>query len=179
MLNIKTVSCKLQNYAEIVKLMRTAFPENEQFPMWLLRLLACKKDVDFTAYYDEELFAGISYTAMSDNMVFILFLAVNANIRSKGYGTAILEYIKENSNGKTITLNIEPIIENAENYEQRKSRLLFYERNGFNVTEYTIKDKGEDYVILSNTSEYSIVDFKKVIKKMSWGFYNPKISKRQ
>lgn len=178
MLKIKKVSRKLQDYAEIVKLMKTAFPKNEQFPMWLLRLLACKKSIDFTAYYDEELFAGVSYTAMSDNMIFILFLAVNSNIRSKGYGTAILEHIKKNSNGKTITLNIEPVIESAENYEQRKSRLLFYERNGFNVTEYMIEDNGENYLILSNTSEYSIADFKEVIKKMSFGLYNPKVHKR-
>ena len=90
-IKLKTVavSKKLKEYKEIKSLMRRAFPQNEQIPMWLLHILAIRKSVEFSAYYDEDLFCGISYTASNEDLVFILYLAVNDKIRSKGYGSAI------------------------------------------------------------------------------------------
>lgn len=52
-------------------------------------------------------------------MVFILYLAVNDKIQSKGYGNKILNIIKENNMDKEITLNIKPLDKNADNYQQR------------------------------------------------------------
>ena len=38
MLVDKTFSKKVQEYKDVCRLMRTAFPQNEQIPMWLLRV---------------------------------------------------------------------------------------------------------------------------------------------
>lgn len=48
-INLKavTVSKNLKEYNEIKSLICRAFPKNEQFPMWLLRMLAIRKSVDF------------------------------------------------------------------------------------------------------------------------------------
>lgn len=43
-------------------------------------------------------------------------LVVNDKIRSKGYGTLMLKHLKEMSGNKEITLNIEPLYENADNF---------------------------------------------------------------
>jgi hypothetical protein len=47
------VSKKIPQYNEVLWLMKTAFPENEQMPIWLLKLLAFQKGVEFDAFYDE------------------------------------------------------------------------------------------------------------------------------
>ncbi len=112
-------------------------------------------------------------------MVFVLFDAEYPHIRSKGYGSAILEIIKREHPDKVLTLNIEPLDCNADNYEQRKSRLAFYERNGFCVTDYVINDTGEDYTILSSSPNYAVEDFKKAVRKLSFGLYKPNIRKHR
>ena len=59
--------------------------------------------------HDNEEFVGLSYSGVNFDIVFIFYLAINGKIRSKGYGTHILDYIKEKYKGKEITLNIEKI----------------------------------------------------------------------
>lgn len=63
MLVDKTFSGKLNEYKDVCRLMRTAFPQNEQIPMWLLRVLAFRKNVNFRAFYEDDQLCGILYTA--------------------------------------------------------------------------------------------------------------------
>ena len=99
MLVDKTFSRKLNEYKDICRLMRTAFPQNEQIPMWLLRVLALRKNVNFRAFYEDDQFCGVLYTAEDNKYIFVLYLAVNDRIRLKGYGTKILGWLKQ-STGK-------------------------------------------------------------------------------
>ena len=62
----KKASGRLKEYPEICRLMNTAFPRNEQMPMWLLKILAFRKSVNFRAFYEDEQFCGILYTAEDD-----------------------------------------------------------------------------------------------------------------
>lgn len=59
----------------------------------------------------------------------ILYLAVNDKIRSKGYGSRILQEIKGRAHSRSIVLNVEKPSVNAENNAQRISRIAFYEKN--------------------------------------------------
>ena len=97
MLVDKTFSRKLYEYKDVCYLMRTVFPQNEQIPMWLLRVLAFRKNVDFRAFYDDDQFCGVLYTVEDNKYIFVLYLAVNDRIRSKGYGTKILDWLKQNT----------------------------------------------------------------------------------
>jgi len=97
MLVDKTFSRKLYEYKDVCYLMRTVFPQNEQIPMWLLRVLAFRKNVNFRAFYDDDQFCGVLYTAEDNKYIFVLYLAVNDRIRSKGYGTKILDWLKQNT----------------------------------------------------------------------------------
>ena len=63
MLVDKIFSGKLNEYKDVCRLMRTAFPQNEQIPMWLLRVLAFRKNVNFRAFYEDDQLCGILYTA--------------------------------------------------------------------------------------------------------------------
>jgi ribosomal protein S18 acetylase RimI-like enzyme len=61
----------------------------------------------------------------------VLYLAVDGSLRGKGYGSRVLSQIKAEKPGQRTVLNIEPLDEKAPNAEQRRKRLAFYERNGF------------------------------------------------
>lgn len=171
------VDKKLKEYAEIKNLISRSFPKNEQFPMWLLRVLAIRKSVDFLAYYDNNSFCGISYTVNNNDLVFVLYLAVNDKICSKGYDSQIIQCIKQKYPDKVLTLNIEPLDPTAENYTQRIKRFKFYIKNGFVDTRYKIIDDEEDYQILSTTEHFPMKAYKSAIKRFSFGVYSPKVLK--
>ena len=174
-LKTKKVNWFLPEYTKIKQLMKRAFPTNEQFPIWLLMLHATKKGVDFFAYYDNETFCGISYTAQCGNMVFVLYLAVNDMIRSKGYGSDILTHIKNSFGEKSIFLNVEPLDTKAENYTQRARHIAFYMKNRFSDTHYMLEDRGDSYLILFTAEKFFPKEYTDVLKKLSFGSSVPTI----
>lgn len=115
----------------------------------------------FWAYYQYDEFCGISYLVSHEEMIFVLYLAVNNQVQSKGYGSAILETLKEKFQDKNITLNIERLDPEADNYEQRVKRLKFYQKNGFYDTDYTITDRGETFLTLTTSQSFSVEAFKR------------------
>lgn len=163
-ISCKKVTPKLSEYSSIRNLMSKAFPPNEQFPLWLLRLLAVRKGVDFRAFFDEEQFCGILYTAENEHYIFVLYLAVNDNIRSKGYGSRILQWLKANTS-KAVVLNVEAVNGSAANIKQREKRIEFYRKNGITDTGYSFADKGETYAVLSSECEhFSIKEYGSLLK---------------
>jgi len=95
-------------------------------PMWLLSVLAFRKSVNFKAFYDDDQFCGVLYTAEDNKYIFVLYLAVNDLIRSNGYGTKILDWLKENTE-KIIVLNVESLNPSAPNALQRENELEIIE----------------------------------------------------
>lgn len=173
----KKVSIFAKDFSKQKSLQKRAFPKDEQYPFWILRLMACRKGIDYFSHYDNDLFCGISYTSSTDKMMYVLYLAVNDEIRSKGYGTLILKHLKEMGDNREITLNIEPLDEKADNYEQRIKRMKFYEKNGFKDTGYRLVDTTGEYAVLSTSDNLSIEDYKKAISKIGMNMYKPKIVK--
>ncbi|MCS4487812.1 GNAT family N-acetyltransferase [Streptococcus sp. SQ9-PEA] len=138
-----------KTYRQVKKLYEQAFPAYERLPYLPLILLSARRNTHFTAYYDEEKFCGFTYSVESEETVYILFLAVNATYRGKGYGSAILEDCKQLSKGRALVLTIEPLDSDADNYEERIKRLAFYERNGFKETPYAYYEGKEHYTVLA------------------------------
>lgn len=177
-ISVMPVSCGLAEYPEILHLMKTAFPKNEQIPMLLLKLLALRKNVNFYTFYSEADFCGILYTVENEKYVFVLYLAVNENIRSKGYGKQILEWLRKNTN-KNIVLNVEAACSSAVNAEQREKRIAFYQRNNITDTGYTFFDDGERYAVLASDPEtFDVREYENLLKRFSFGLYRKKIVKR-
>lgn len=157
-------------------LCKTAFPPEEQMPFFLLVLKSCRSDNHFTAYYDDDTFAGISYCIELADTVYVLYLAVNDQIRSRGYGSAILSTIKERYAGKTLMLEIETLSQSdAENMAQRQARFSFYERNGFKPTNLREEDNAVIYDILKCGRDISVEDMQAAHRNLSSGFRIPKI----
>lgn len=174
-MDVRPVSYKLSEYPDICKLLKTAFPRNEQIPVWILQLLAFRKDVYFRAFYDEDQFCGVLYTAEDDKYIFVLYLAVHAKVQSKGYGSKILYWLRKHSS-KNIVLNVEAKKPSAENANQRENRIRFYCRNGITDTGYLFQDAGETYSVLaSDCNNFIPQEYERLLKRFSFGLYQKSI----
>lgn len=165
------------NRAEIKKLYYSSFPKEELLPWLALKLLTVRRGADIWGYYENETFCGFTYTACYNGIVYLMFFAVNESLRGKGYGSAILEYLKKTNPDKRITLNVEPIDENTENAEERVKRIDFYKKNGFFDTGHNIKEVGGTFRVMSTSPEFDPEAYVGVFKKISFGTWVPKITK--
>lgn len=147
---------------DVFGLYRSAFPKEERFPFLFLQMMKLRRSCRFLSYYKDGILAGLSFTVEGPEMVFVLYLAVSANVRSRGYGSEILSSLKDRYK-KPLTLNIEPLDEDAANAEERKRRFSFYERNGFSNTGYLLQDSQMTYTVLSTAEDFSVEDYTKAL----------------
>ena len=163
------VKRKQKDYRLVVELMRTAFPPEERIHIWILNLLSKKKNVNFNAWYDNQEFCGITYTIESEKMIFLLYFAVNAQQRSKGYGSQIINELKKTAGGREIILNVEKPDKSAGNNVQRVKRIAFYERNGFYQSGFDLRIEGLDYLVFSTSAVLDKMEFSNILKKYHIG----------
>ena len=151
----------------------TAFPKEERVPWWLLRLHSYRQGIDLTAWVDGDVFCGFTASVTVQGLHFVLFFAIDQDLRGKGYGSAILSAIKE-AHG-TVALNVEPLTEDAPNYEQRKNRFGFYEKNGFVDTGYHVWEVGGMFRVLSTAAELDVPTYQKVFLKLTLGLWKVRV----
>ena len=164
-----------KNLTQAKKLYHEAFPKEEQLPWWVLRFMTVLNGVELSAFYDGAEFCGLTHTTVTEDTVYIMFLAVNERLRNRGYGSAILEQIKQMHSDKAIILNVEPPDDQAKNAEQRVKRICFYEQNGFYDTGYNSTEVGGIFRVLSTEPELDIKAYLRVFRKLSFGFWQPKV----
>lgn len=164
---------------QVKALYTSAFPKYERLPWSVLRLAACEKHSSIDAYFDGDTFCGFTFSTVTDKVCFIMFFAVESTLRGKGYGSAILSKIKDDYSGIPIVLNIEPLEESAPNLDERKSRLAFYEKNGFYDTGYLVREVGGVFTVLSTEKTLDEHAYKKVFKALTLGLWNVKLWKNK
>lgn len=155
----RSVTRMLPAYRQVLDVFFEAFPAEERFPVWQLNFMALNENVEFITYFDGSILAGFTYSVVADDYLYLIFLAVPASARSKGYGSRILAQVQEDHPDLVIVLDIEPLDLSAPNYEQRASRLRFYGRNGFSLTGYDLYEDTMRYTVLSNSQEFDAVAF--------------------
>ena len=163
------VTRKLKDYRSVVELMLTAFPPEERIPIWVLNILSKKRNVNFNAWYDNKELCGITYTIESEKMIFLLYFAVNAQQRSKGYGSKIIYELKQTAGDREIILNVEKPDQSAENNTQRVQRIAFYEKNGFYQSGFDLRIEGTDYLVFSTNAVPDKTEFSSILKKYHIG----------
>ena len=97
--------------------------------------------------------------AVNLKMIFIMFLAVDESLRTKGYGSAILKEIKNRYPDKKIMVSIEPCNDSAPDIEVRKRRKAFYRKNGYSETGYMIKLSGVVQEIMITNGDFDKKEF--------------------
>lgn len=157
----KRIRRNMPDYDKIVKIYKASFPKVEQFPVWLLRLMSHFEGTNSVAFYEDDILCGFAYFIENEETVFILFLAVNPELRSKGIGSKIISWIKESCPNKTIFLDVEKPDEKAQNNAQRLKRIEFYKRNGIFDTGNFFTYENVIYEILSTDTHFTEKDYNK------------------
>ena len=135
----------------IKALYESAFPENERVDF---RFILANSEPDDEAFeilavYDGALFVGFVITLNAGDISHILYFAVNDKLRSKGYGSEILQSVHTSRPGQRFIADVEKPDDTSSNNEQRKKRIRFYDRNGYQKSEVEYRWNEEDYFILS------------------------------
>jgi ribosomal protein S18 acetylase RimI-like enzyme len=131
------------NYSKVFDLYEEAFPEAQRVPSWILRYKLKKGKAGFNIIYAQNTWIGFIYTTEYRDIVFIQFFAISESCRSVGYGSKVMESMREVHSGKRIVLNVEELDEQAGNYHQRIERKAFYGKNGFSSSGYIVKEPNE------------------------------------
>ena len=143
-----------------------AFPRVDKFAFDAMCRFAKDGGAEFSAYLDDGEFCGFSYVLKAEKYLFILYVAVDDSKRSKGYGTRVMDRLKEVNPGLDFVLDIELPYEDAANAEQRYRRRTFYERNGFWCTGDVFGVDDDLYLIMTTGDTWDRDDFLECAKRV-------------
>lgn len=133
---------------EIQDMYYASFSKEERMPFGLMVAMSYLRHTDFLAFYDGEVLCGWVYMATMGRQTFIMFFAVDERLRSRGYGSQILQYVETRYPQNVLLVSIEPCIEACGNRDLRLKRKAFYRRNGFGESGYFMKLAGQEQEIL-------------------------------
>lgn len=167
------INSSKQLAAHAKRLYLQAFPREERLPWWVLRLNARRRDIDLTAWMEGDRFCGFTYSVTAGDLHFLLFFAVEEQLRFQGYGSQILSALR--AEYATVVLNVELLDPQAENYRQRKLRFDFYQKNGFHDTFYHVWEVGGKFRVLCTDPALDVAAYKKIFKKLTLGVWDVKV----
>lgn len=167
-LAVRDVRLGAAHYRAVKKLYFRAFPKYERIPWRWMLFKALFKEASFLAFFDDQKFVGFTYIVHGEGMHYVLFLAVNDQLRSLGYGTRILNAINEMFENDILILDVEKPDVFAENNNQRMRRINFYKRNGFYVTANEMQDKDMTYCVMATDRDISKRDLDPIFNWFSW-----------
>ena len=136
---------------EIEKLYLEAFPKDERFPFWILEECSKENNSDLYAVIDNDKFIGMCYIVKCANAYYLMYLAVELNLRNKNYGSKILSDLIEKYQLLFLSID-EP------NDSISISHKNFYLKNGFYDINRVYEDTGINYEILCTDDKYEITD---------------------
>lgn len=164
-LTVKLLNPSLPEYRQVKVLYYRAFPKYEQEAWSRLLFKRLFRRADFLVFYDHDHFVGLSYVIHHHGIHYVLYLAVNDQVRSQGYGSRILDQLKRQYAPDTLILDIEQPDAAAVNNHQRLRRLRFYRKNGFTLTERLTRTPEVTYQLLATRQR---VDHTKVDEMFAW-----------
>ena len=94
MLQLKTVTPQFADFDKVSALYHSAFPENERRPLEEM-FSFLSGGGEFLALYDGETFCGFVCLLSWQDITHILYLAIDSQLRGRGYGTGMLSAIRQ------------------------------------------------------------------------------------
>lgn len=167
-LDIQPVRLSLKEYKQVKQLYKRAFPKYEREPWSWLLIKSKYQRADFMAFYDQEQFVGFAYVIHNHGMHYILYLAVNDQVRSQGYGTRIINELRNLYPNDSLALDVEQPNPHAANNQQRLRRLRFYRRNGFFPTPKLFKEEKVTFQVLATNKKINQQKIDKTFEWFSW-----------
>lgn len=176
-MQIRNQKVKLKN-TDVKDIYFDSFPKNERMPFLMMVAMSKLWNTEFLGFYDGDTLCGFVYLAHNSKIVFVMFFAVDKTLRSKGYGSAILQDIQNKYPDKKIIISIEPCDNYAPDMELRTRRKDFYMRNGYHETGYMMKLNGIVQEIIISKGEFDKKQFRTFLAVYSNGTMWPRIWKQ-
>ena len=164
MIRFEKVDENTKNLEDIKQLYMDAFPFEERIPFYIMVSVGNDRGVEFLSIYDDDTWLGFIHTLVGEKLSYIFYFAIDGSLRQSGYGSEIIrEYKKMHPK---LSLAIEPIEEDSDNIKQRKKRLAFYEKNGFETLDTRVVEMGVEFELMgARGMEIKESDYKALVKK--------------
>jgi YjeF N-terminal domain protein len=164
MIRFEKIDENTKNLEEIKQLYMDAFPFDERIPFYIMVSVGNDRGVEFLSIYDDDTWLGFIHTLVGEKLSYIFYFAIDGGLRQSGYGSKIIrEYKKIHPK---LSLAIEPIEEDSDNIKQRKKRLAFYEKNGFETLDTKVVEMGVEFELMGvKGMEIKESDYKSLVKK--------------
>ena len=164
MIRFEKIDENTKNLEDIKQLYMDAFPFDERIPFYIMVSVGNDRGVEFLSIYDDDTWLGFIHTLVGEKLSYIFYFAIDGGLRQSGYGSKIIrEYKKIHPK---LSLAIEPIEEDSDNIKQRKKRLAFYEKNGFETLDTRVVEMGVEFELMgAKGMEIKENDYKSLVKK--------------
>ena len=164
MIRFEKIDENTKNLEDIKQLYMDAFPFEERIPFYIMVSVGNDRGVEFLSIYDDDTWLGFIHTLVGEKLSYIFYFAIDGGLRQSGYGSKIIrEYKKIHPK---LSLAIEPIEEDSDNIKQRKKRLAFYEKNGFETLDTKVVEMGVEFELMgAKGMEIKESDYKSLVKK--------------
>ena len=164
MIRFEKIDENTKNLEDIKQLYMDAFPFEERIPFYIMVSVGNDRGVEFLSIYDDDTWLGFIHTLVGEKLSYIFYFAIDGGLRQSGYGSKIIrEYKKIHPK---LSLAIEPIEEDSDNIKQRKKRLEFYEKNGFETLDTKVVEMGVEFELMgAKGMEIKESDYKLLVKK--------------
>lgn len=173
-LHTEAITPESRFWAQVNALAKEAFPPEEYLAPSELVKMARSDNFDFLALLDGDAFVGFMVIMLYENMAYLFFLAIDAQCRSKGYGSRAIETLLTEYPDKIHTVDFEMPDASAPNKEQREKRRSFYLRNGYQETGWFLSYLGVDYEVFSMDDHFCIDTFKAMMKTIQIPGFHPR-----
>lgn len=175
MMEVIDISMDMKGYDDVVALQQEAFPPEECYSMEEILSYAESDHIFYRSFWEDGALCGLTFYDVRDSFVYLFYLAIHADFRSRGLGRKALCWLRETYPGKEIVCNIEAVGEGAENEVQRVRRLNFYEKNGFVKIPIQLYDDTGLYDILSTSADFDAAEYRATISELGFDDYHPVI----
>ena len=105
-LEVRNICPLTPTFRKVASLYEAAFPVEERLPLRQLSWNSLKNGQSFLVYFDQEVFIGFTYAICTNNLVYLLFLAVEESKQSQGYGSQILAQVGKKQEDDHVCLRL-------------------------------------------------------------------------
>lgn len=165
-INMTLETAGKNDYAQIKRLYRRAFPREERAPFFIMKKRALEGKGEALVAKEDGEFIGFLYLITYKDLVYLFYFAIDDSRRKKGYGSRILQQLKQRYEGKRLFLAREKLDKSAPNYQQRVKRHEFYMKNGFHDMPYQIREASVIYDVMGVGGDVSAKEYDELI--LSW-----------
>lgn len=142
-----------------------AFGHTKHLPFWCLRLNALRPNVQFWGLVVSGHLTGWLYLLVGRDTVYIYYCAIDKSLRSLGYGSVMMDWLKQQFPHHLLVLNL-PLPDGHE-----KQRTAFYWRHGFRYANFYYTERGLSSNVMVHGGHLSATQYIALLRPFTFYCY--------